>query len=77
MEHQEIVASFEASSDQVVQLLHHGTSLSEAHQIQIKQTIEVLRLTYDEWTKMASREKPSEPVQKPIQSVSSPPLATQ
>ena len=77
MEHQEIFANFEASSDQVIQLLHHGATLSESHQIQIKHTIEILRLTYDDWAKITRVEKPSEPVPKPAQAVSIPPLTTQ
>ena len=77
MEQQEIFARFEAASDQVIQLLHHGTTLSEPQQLQIKHTIEVLRLTYDNWAKIIRVEKPSEPVQIPSETISAPPLATQ
>jgi hypothetical protein len=77
LEEQEIFASFEAANDQVIQLLHHGATLSESQQLQIKHTIEVLRLTYDNWTKIVRVEKSSEPVQKPSEHISPPPLATQ
>jgi hypothetical protein len=76
MEQQEIFAGFEAASDQVIQLLHHGATLSESQQLQIKHTIEVLRLTYEEWAKCVRVEKSSEHVQKPSEPVSTPPLAT-
>ena len=50
--HQDIFAGFEAASDQLIQLLHNGTTLSESEELLIKQTIEVLRLTYDNWSKL-------------------------
>ena len=52
MEHPDIFTGFEAASDQVVQLLHKGTTLSEPQALLIKNTIEVLRLTYDNWSKL-------------------------
>ena len=52
MEHPDIFTGFEAASDQVVQLLHKGTPLSEPQALLIKNTIEVLRLTYDNWSKL-------------------------
>jgi hypothetical protein len=77
MEQQEILAAFEAASDKVIQFLHGGASLSESQQAQIKHTIEVLRLTYDDWAKITRSEKPSQPLQMPLEPVSTPPLATQ
>jgi hypothetical protein len=77
LEHQEIFASFEAACDQVIQLLHHGAVLSESQQLQVKHTIEALRLTYDDWAKITRVEKPAESMQKPSLPVSTPPLATQ
>jgi hypothetical protein len=53
MKHHEICSGFEAASDQLIQLLHNGTTLSESEELLIKQTIEVLRLTYDNWSKLA------------------------
>jgi hypothetical protein len=53
MKHREIFAGFEAASDQLVQLLHNGAILSEPQQLLIKSTIEVLRLTYDNWSKLS------------------------
>jgi len=53
MEHAEIFTGFEAASDQVVQLLHNGAILSEPQQLLVKNTIEVLRLTYDNWSKLS------------------------
>jgi len=52
MVHSDIFIGFEAASDQVVQLLHKGTPLSEPQALLIKNTIEVLRLTYDNWSKL-------------------------
>ena len=52
MEHTEICTGFESACDQVVQLLHSGAILSEPQQLLIKSTIEVLRLTYDNWSKL-------------------------
>jgi hypothetical protein len=56
MKHEEIFAGFEAASNQLIQLLHNGTTLSESEELLIKQTIEVLRLTYDTWSKLAKSE---------------------
>jgi hypothetical protein len=53
MEDPDIFTGFEAASDQVVQLLHKGTTLSEPQALLIKNTIEVLRLTYDNWSKLS------------------------
>jgi hypothetical protein len=75
MEQQEIFAGFEAASDRVVQLLHHGAILSESQHLKIKHTIEVLRLTYDEWAKIVLVEKPSEPVQMLSEPIPTPRLA--
>jgi hypothetical protein len=76
MEQQEICAGFEAASDQVIQLLHFGATLSESQQLQIKHTIEVLRLTYDDWVKIVRLEKPAEALGKPAEPVATPPQAT-
>jgi hypothetical protein len=76
MEEQEIFASFEAANDKVIQLLHHGAALSESQHLQIKHTIEVLRLTYDNWAKIVKVEKFSEPIPKLSEPISAPPLAT-
>ena len=56
MEHTEICTGFESACDQVVQLLHNGTTLSEPQALMIKSTIEVLRLTYDHWCKLPKSE---------------------
>ena len=56
MEHPDVFIGFEAASDQVVQLLHKGTALSEPQALMIKSTIEVLRLTYDHWCKLPKSE---------------------
>ena len=77
MEQQEICAGFEVASDQVIQLLHYGASLSESQQLQIKHTIEVLRLTFDDWAKAIRVDSASETMQKPSEPISAPPLATQ
>jgi hypothetical protein len=76
VEQQEICAGFEVASDQVIQLLHYGASLSESQQLQIKHTIEVLRLTFDDWAKAIRVEQGSETLQK-SEPISAPPLATQ
>ncbi len=73
MEDQDVFSVFEAASDQVIQLLHHGATLSEPQQLQIKHTIEVLRLTYDDWAKISKSGKPSEPIQQPSEPVSAAP----
>jgi hypothetical protein len=77
MEQREIFEVFEAASDQVIQLLHYGATLSESQQRQVKHTIEVLRLTYDDWAKSIRVEKSSEPMQQPPEPLITPPLATQ
>ncbi len=69
MEQQKIFVGFEAACDQVIQLLHHGATLTESQQLQIKHTIEVLRLTYEDWAKIIRVEKSSEPVQMPSEPV--------
>jgi hypothetical protein len=57
MEHTEICTGFESACDQVVQLLHNGATLSEPQQLLIKSTIEVLRLTFDNWSKLPKSER--------------------